>query len=188
MLSHFIDNEKTGKEELRAKMLAMRKCHAATAKAACNMLASEIWQNVASAALYVPLQGEADTWPLLENAWAAGKYACLPRILSPGVMAFYPCANAEELEKGLFGLLEPPMGQAASHVELMILPGVAFDRAGNRLGFGGGYYDRFLQLNPDFATLRAGLCHDYQIVNSLPHGQQDIPVQCLCGESGLIWF
>lgn len=103
-------------------------------------------------------------------------------------MAFYACGGPNELQTGPYGLREPG-GDALGHtVELLILPGVGFDRQGNRLGYGGGYYDRFLRQNPGFAQTRVGLCHDCQIIDNLPHDCHDIPVQGICAESGLKWF
>lgn len=190
MLPYFCGNEKLHKAKLRNAMLAERKKHRATPKAALQLLASNLWRKARSVALYVAFQGEAETAQLLENAWRTCKNVCLPRLTNTKrhEMDFFACAGWQELRDGPYGLREPASEIIMTTVDLLILPGLAFDSAGNRLGHGGGYYDRFLAANSAFAQCRIGLCHDYQLIDQLPHDIHDIKVHVICTEKGLQWL
>lgn len=190
MVSHFQDNEKAGKPALRRKMLALREEHGATDAAAIALLSCPLWAKADVVALYAALPLEAATIPLMENAWRNGKRICLPKIANQRKheMNFFFCEHTNELINGPFGLQEPNGRQFCSQVDLMILPGLAFDFAGNRLGYGGGYYDRFLGSNKNFAKFKIGICHDYQVVAHIPHDSYDMTVQGICTESGLRWL
>ena len=99
--------------------------------------------------LYLSMGSEVDTWGIFEQALAAGKEVFAPRCLDKqGHMAFYRVDSREDLVAGAFGLLEPdparcPLWQGESGA-LCLVPGLAFDEEGFRLGYGKGYYDRFL--------------------------------------------
>lgn len=190
MLSHFHGNEKTDKALLRQTMLAMRRERTGADTAAEPLLASSAWKKASAVALYMDLPGEAGTAILLNDAWKQGKSVYLPRITNAQrrEMEFYACASLGELQGGPYGLREPGGSRLAANADLLIMPGLAFDLEGNRLGYGCGYYDRFLQSHADFAPLRIGLCHDCQILNHVPHDPHDAPVQGLCAESGLQWL
>ena len=104
-------------------------------------------------------------------------------------MDFVACTGPEQLRTGPFGLREPedglpgfgPEGTGkAFKPDLLVLPGLAFDLHGGRLGFGGGYYDRFL--DSELACPRVGLCFAFQVAKNLPLEQWDQRVQYLCTE------
>lgn len=152
-------------------------------------------------ALYVGVRGEMGTDLLLREAWATGREVWLPRVRSmkDGLMDFVRCAGPESLCPGAFGLLEPRPelpgvgpGDVAFRPHLLLVPGVAFDRQGGRMGYGGGFYDRFLAA---LATTRAatpcpalGFCFGFQIVEQLPCAAWDHPVDGLCTEGELLWI
>lgn len=190
MVSHFSDNEKRTKALLRQHLRACRRKTPPNPACQAPLLASDAWRRAAAVGLYQALPEEAPTAMLLENAWQTGKTVFLPKITdkTAGEMEFMACAGLRELRPGPFGLLEPAGGAAARSVDLLVLPGLAFDRKGWRLGYGGGYYDRFLARRKGFAPLLAGLCQDCQILDSLPHAAFDMPVNGLCTESGLLWI
>lgn len=172
-----------------------------------NLLMADCWRQASSVALYVGIKDEMDTSLLLDAAWREGRVLWLPRVRrgQPGIMDFVACASREQLRPGPFGLLEPdadlpgvgPENISAGAVQdaffargnifapqLMILPGLAFDREGGRLGYGGGYYDRFLQAGLDCP--RVGFCFDFQLVPSLPLAPWDQRVNYLCTEERLL--
>lgn len=192
------------KNELRAAMRAKRRelpltRQAELSVAACShLLASECWQKAHRVALYTAARGEMDTVPLLENAWGSGKTVLLPLCsrTEQGKMWMVPCSGPENLATGAFDIPEPLLApQDVEKVRLdkaspdiIVLPGVAFDRTGTRLGMGGGYYDRLLAL-PEYANcLRIGLGYAFQLVESLPRQKWDLPVHAVCTEKELQWI
>ena len=163
---------------------------------------STLWKNARSVALYVGVRGELGTQDLLRAAWQASMLVWLPRVRrsEPGFMDFVACSGPDQLRPGPLGLLEPHdslpgfgpeaaggSGAAAAHPlspDLALLPGVAFDLAGGRLGYGGGYYDRFLEKG--FTCPRVGLCFEFQLVESLPLAPWDQRVNYICTEERML--
>lgn len=155
-----------------------------------------LWQQARSVALYVGVRGELATGILLRAAWQEQKVVWLPRVRpeAPGLMDFVACGGPHQLRPGPLGLLEPvdnlpgvgpdQAAEAAFAPDLALLPGVAYDHAGGRLGYGGGYYDRFLEkaLN----CPRVGLCFEFQLVSSLPLAPWDQRVNYICTEERIL--
>ena len=130
---------------------------------------------------YVSKEGEVDTRALIEKALRDGKRVAVPRCV-PGTyeMEFYFIRSPRDLEPGMFGVLEPNP-QNCERVEdfshgLCLVPGWSFDARGYRLGYGKGYYDRFLSR---FGGVTAGVCYHNCVRWQLPHGYFDRPVQLL---------
>ncbi len=133
---------------------------------------------------YMPIRSEVDLRPLLadfpEKRWL------LPRILpgEEGRMVFHPY-NPAYLIAHPFGMAEPAphLPQVpAGEVQLVLAPGLAFDRCGWRLGYGGGYYDRFLR---GFGGISVGVVFEALLFDSLPHSGFDVPVGWIVSEGGL---
>jgi 5-formyltetrahydrofolate cyclo-ligase len=149
------------------------------------------WQQAGTIMSYVSFGSEVATPPLITAALAAGKRVAVPfcvregrRLIASEVLAF-----PDDLQPGTLGILEPrpeslrPL--APELIDLVIVPGVAFDRAGNRLGYGAGYYDRFLAtLKPGAVT--AGLAFAKQIVASVYPEAHDRPVDMVITETEII--
>ncbi len=153
-----------------------------------NLLESSLWRKSRRVALYAALKGEAETRGLLEAGLRTGKEMFLPRITDAANhrMQFAPCASVEDLKPGIWKIPEPPAGQEPESVDLLVVPGVAFDREGRRLGYGAGYYDRYLAERPGFAGIIAGFCLLFQVVERVPEEEADIRVNALCTEGSLL--
>lgn len=178
------------KRSLRAEMLARRRAltpdlwSASSRAAQGRLLELEEYARAETVALYAPAHGETDTGLILAEAFRAGK-----RVLYPAVcgleMVFRPVTAVEELRAGAFGILEPcptGPGHQADEVDLIVVPGVAFDLTGHRLGYGKGFYDRFLNTAAHMAHL-VGLCHDFQIAEGgLPKDNHDIPMEIVVSD------
>lgn len=155
-----------------------------------NMLKNNLWISARKIALYVPIRGEADTALLLENAWKTGKEVFLPTIadVANHIMTFAPCSSFAELKPGIWNIPQPLPGPEPESLDLMILPGLAFDLRGHRLGYGGGYYDRYLSSHPGVCKHLTGLCLSFQLVDAVPADKWDLCVNSICSEECLLWI
>ena len=121
---------------------------------------------------YVNYNGEAGTEQILEEAWKLGKRVWLPKVEGKE-MDFYLAESREELMPGAYGILEPSSEVKADGKEgLMIMPGVAFDAKRHRLGYGGGFYDKYLEKHPELYVV--AIAFDYQICPEIPNEKYDI--------------
>ncbi|BDV00950.1 hypothetical protein TDMWS_10350 [Thermodesulfomicrobium sp. WS] len=133
-------------------------------------------------AVYIPFRGELDTWPIIHALWQRGVQVLAPRCRAqcPGAMDWFHVTAAEDLVPGSFGILEPDPGRAAPASDVpdwVLVPGLAFDIRGFRLGYGGGFYDRYLAAHPQVCSM--GLAYDFQLVDLLPTEPWDQPVRCI---------
>ena len=160
------------------------------------ILADPAWLAAKSVGLYYAVRRELRTQKLMSEAWAAGKQVFLPYI-SPaekGIMHLLPCPGTDVLVKGAFGIMEPdpvfcPLPSGNSWVpELIVVPALAYDRKGHRLGSGGGYYDRLFASPFMRGAKRLGLSYAFQIYDELPVEPWDIPMHGICTEEGLQWL
>ena len=132
---------------------------------------------------YLPYNQEVRTVPMLEQALADGKQVAVPKVYGD-TMRFIYLTDLTRVEKSPMGIPEPiDDGPVADDpTALVLMPGLAFTAAGERMGYGGGYYDKFLAQEPDHPTV--ALCYDFQLVESLPTNDYDIPVDLvLTGET-----
>jgi 5-formyltetrahydrofolate cyclo-ligase len=135
-------------------------------------LTDPLFKKAQSVLLYASMPLEVQTQGLIEEAIKLKKRVLLPAVdQASGTMFPFAVTGTEELVKGAFGIYEPPtsgvLPHAAEEIDLVIAPGLAFDDAGNRLGRGLGYYDRFLSsVGPK--TVKWGLAFDFQMVEEVP--------------------
>jgi 5-formyltetrahydrofolate cyclo-ligase len=136
---------------------------------------------------YHALAEELDPAPLLELLRGRGGRVAMPRVAADGVLSLHWVDDPSELTPGAMGIMEPPAdapGPVPRDVDLVIVPGVAFDERCCRLGYGGGYYDRLIAgLGPGAAAL--GLAYDVQLVDAVPTGPDDRPVHLVITPSGV---
>ena len=139
--------------------------------------------------VYLPVKQELDTIPIINKSWQLQKEVVVPVCQPSRQLLLSRLYSLDELGEGTYGIPEPldryirPV--QAEEADLAILPGVAFDLAGNRLGFGGGYFDRFLPLLRADCP-RVALAYEFQIVEALPVQEHDIRMDLIVTESRII--
>ncbi len=187
------------KQRFRREFSAKRKLLASSGewKRRCRsvqevLLASDCWKQAERIALYASLPSEIDTSLILQESWRCGKAVYLPKCdpQEKGRMDMILCQSAEELEISGMGIAEPRLTAESRFLEkggeaLVVVPAVAFDRQGYRIGFGGGYYDRFLDGGAFYSV---GLAVRELVADSLPRDGWDRPVCALCTEEGMQCF
>ena len=130
---------------------------------------------------YADYNHEVITRYIIEEAWKAGKEAAVPKVVGKD-MVFYRLTDFSQLEPGYFGIPEPARGEIVEWEDaLMVMPGVAFDAHNNRVGYGGGFYDRFLEKHPDI--VRLAIAFDFQVLNQVPTEPTDICPQIIVTQS-----
>lgn len=136
----------------------------------------ECYQRAGTLYGYLPFNQEVRLVPILEQALREGKRIALPR-MEGRELVFHYMTDFTRIVPGPKGIPEPSRELPIAREEeaLVILPGLAFDPSGNRMGYGGGYYDRFLAREPKHPTI--ALCYDFQMVARLEPEPHDIPVQ-----------
>lgn len=140
-----------------------------------RLMAQSMWGTARAILFFAPIADEPDTWPLLGQALAEGKIVCLPRyvLATQSYVAAQVRDLPREINSGNYGIREPV--EACPQVPwaelgLVIVPGVAFDATGRRLGRGRGFYDRLLL---EVSALRCGVALDEQVVSEVPVGKLD---------------
>ncbi|NLM10426.1 MAG: 5-formyltetrahydrofolate cyclo-ligase [Clostridiaceae bacterium] len=139
--------------------------------------------------VYVSTGNEVRTSGIIEKAITMDKRVCVPRVIPRVKMEAVPITNVEnDLQMGFFNIMEPkphllPIGEG--DIDLVIVPGLLFDRNGFRIGYGGGYYDKYLaQLSDKCRTI--GIAFESQIVNELPVEDHDMNVMAIITENRVI--
>ena len=139
-------------------------------------------------ALYAPLRNETDTELIAEDAFAKGKLVLYPAICG-AEMVLRQIDSLEDLHQGCFGIPEPchkGTEHLADSADLIIVPGVVFDSGGHRIGYGKGFYDRFLK-HPDRKAHLIGLCHDFQLIDiAIPADTHDIRMEVIVTDRRII--
>lgn len=164
-----------GEEELRRRSAAVEK----------RLLALPEYDAADSVMIYVSKAGEVSTRGLIRRALADGKRVAAPMAVpATRSLILGPVHDFEaDLARGRYGVLEPTRtGVDAAEIDLFIVPGTAFDREGNRLGSGWGYFDRLLGSLPGGRT-KVGLAFDFQVVGNLEPEDHDIPVDVVISET-----
>lgn len=153
-----------------------------------NLTQSTLWKEAKTIGITISQGFEWDTKAIIESAIKAGKTVCAPKCFPKmRLLKFYQFSTFDELEVVYYNLLEPKAEEAnyieKNEIDLLIVPGVMFDKKGYRIGFGGGYYDRFLT---DFTNTTVSLSSIGQLVESLPIEKFDLPVQYVITDQGII--
>ena len=142
---------------------------------------------------YVDTGSEVRTCPLIRRLLADGKQVAVPYCQEKMIRPWL-CCGLDELVPGTLGILEPPEELRGARdrqvvpetIDVILVPGVVFDRAGRRIGQGGGYYDRFLaSLAQAQRPMTIGLAFECQLVDRVPTDEKDMPVDVLVTEAGM---
>lgn len=189
--------EESIKNNLRKNMLHKRRnMNTQNINSFSNKIMSTImglpqFKNSKNIMLYISFNNEVDTHPLATWCLANGKTVIAPYCLQNQrkIIPFEINNLTNDLTKSTFGVMEPKhniLKQAIMcDIDLIIVPGVIFDIHGNRIGFGAGYYDRFLS-NKTKTTTIIGIAYDYQIIDSVPTDKYDIPMDFIITEKRII--
>jgi len=176
-----LNNQKAAlRKQIRAlvQKISPEAREAASAQARTILKEQSIWKDAASVLFFAPVSNEVDAWPLLEEAIQMGKTAALPRFdaADQSYVACHVQNLRSEIVTGEFGIREPAVRCAEipfGKFDLVLVPGVAFDLRGCRLGRGRGFYDRLLA---EVRGIKCGAAFDEQIVNEIPVGTLDVQV------------
>lgn len=139
-----------------------------------RLLANERLGNASTVMMYYPLGDEVDVAPVIEQLAESGKTVVLPQVTGEAEMVVRRYTGKADLQEGAYGIMEP-CGEIFSDyetIDVAIIPGMAFDRRGNRLGRGKGYYDRFLPLLPT-RVYKIGVCFPFQLLDDIPMEEHD---------------
>ena len=138
-------------------------------------------QSARTVLLYSALPDEVPTQQLIDQLVAQGKTVLLPRVVSDTDMELRRYTGRHDLQAGAFGIMEPTGALFTDYaaIDVAIVPGMAFDAAGHRLGRGKGYYDRFLSRIPQ--VYKIGLCFSWQIVGEVPCDAHDVVMDQVLG-------
>lgn len=186
------------KQQLRKAIKALRKQQTEAeildcgAKLADRIETLEKYQSASWLFCYLSCRGEADTSVLISRALKAGKRLAVPKVIGAGRMVFCEIHSVEKDTKaGAMGILEPsgntlavPGKDMAENALFMVIPGLAFDRKKHRLGYGGGFYDAYMEKYPGIFS--AAVCRDFQLVPEVPAGPHDRRPSVIVTESEMI--
>ena len=141
-------------------------------------IASPLYQQAKTIYGYLPYNQEVRTVPMLERALRDGKRVAVPKVYGDE-MKFIYMDDLTAVETGYAGIPEPIDDEpvADDPTALVLMPGLAFDQEGHRIGYGGGFYDKFLSAEPTHPTL--ALCYEFQMQEHLETEEFDIPVDCV---------
>jgi len=181
------------KRSLRQKLLTQRRmlsdaeCLQRSRSLQQAFLATDEYRQASVIALYAPIHNEVRTEYVFETALRDRKRVCFPRVKKHHI-EFVPVADPSELTDGAFGIAEPAGNDVVTvdDIDIVVVPGVGFDRLGFRLGYGRGYYDRSIGTGREVKL--AGLAYDFQVVDELPAEDHDVRINLLVMESGRLQF
>jgi len=182
--------DRAGKAAQRAAARQARRAVSTAARAAAaEAIADRLWPLLADAGVvlaYAALPEEVSLDPLIRRLIRDGRTVALPRVTGEGTLDLHRTEDLEALVEGAFGVREPVPAQPLvepGDIDVVLVPGVAFDRTGRRLGYGGGYYDRLL---PRLVRARrVGVCLEAQLVPAVAAEAHDQRVGSVVTEVGM---
>lgn len=182
------------KKLLRQNMLALRsqlnadyviKSDQAIVK---QILNSSIYQDSNVIFCFMSMEGEVNTRPIIEDALSKGKTVCVPKVISKGRMEAFQTESLSDFNLSSFGIQEPKEGSKLIDpqlIELGIIPNIVVSKDGFRLGYGGGFYDRYLLRSNMY---RLAVCRDQLVQDQIPVESHDQQLDAVATESGIHYF
>lgn len=174
------------KQEIRKQILALRESiseeewREKTRHVAGKVMEHPAFLRAETIYCYIDFRREVGTRGIIEKAWELNKKVAVPRTEGKR-MEFYYISSFEEIHKGRFGILEPEQKEKASGRDgLMLMPGAVFDHKLHRIGYGGGFYDRYLETHTGLFLM--ALAFEFQVLTCIPHGEYDIRPHVLVTE------
>lgn len=167
-----------------------------------KLFQSEVYRQCDKLFTFVSFQSEVDTKELIRQSLRMGKKVYIPRVEKKN-MKFYEILNLDNLIPSKYGVLEPPADEEKCYIpnkydamsedtinynsnhershsiNLMLLPGLAFDLKGNRIGYGAGYYDRYFAANPEIDFHKLAIAYDFQVLEEIPADEFDIRAEAI---------
>lgn len=189
------DRLRESKAVLRRQMLEERRRLDPERRAALSRTIAErlygldVYRDAGTVHLYIgAVEGEVGTRDIAEESLRRGKRVLCPRVeRRPNRIESFEIRSLEELVESTGGLWEPDPARArrvdADEIDLVIVPGIVFDRKGRRIGFGAGFYDRFLAA---FQSPKVALAFSLQVIAKVPHAERDVPVDWIVTEAETI--
>lgn len=175
------------KDQLRRKLVEIRKHHKNSREDSLSIyrqfLSLPGILSYRTYMLYYPHKNEVDTIPIIQMLQKEGKLVLLPKVEGRQIVPIL-LSNLSELHTGYAGIKEPEGDVYTGEIDVIVLPGVAFDEKGYRLGYGKGFYDRFLAKRK--GCLKVGLAYDFQVLKELPVQQHDLPVDIVLTPTRII--
>jgi len=181
------------KSSIRRKMLAHRRSlsedefRRASLSIQRLFLETPEYLNARGIVVYSPIYKEVDTEMIIHEALTCGKRVALPAVVHHGLV-FREVSEISSLKRGAFGIMEPAGSSRLvqlAEVDIFVLPGVAFDLTGHRVGYGKGYYDRTLHRIEGQGRL-VGLCHDFQLLDRIAGEPHDVKMDLIISEKRII--
>jgi 5-formyltetrahydrofolate cyclo-ligase len=180
------------KKEIRQKnkrnrdYMTEEECCQRSIKICFNILSSKLYEEAEYVYGYYPLGNEVSLIPVMEDCLEQGKKLALPRVEGNHI-DFYEITSLEQVKEGCFHVMEPITSVKMQNERALVLtPGVAFDKNGNRIGYGKGYYDRYFSCYPGLTRL--GVSYYNQIEDGIPTEETDVRLQYLITERKMMEF
>ncbi|WP_310618877.1 5-formyltetrahydrofolate cyclo-ligase [Flexibacterium corallicola] len=184
----FVQKEKLRKTVKQRRTLLLSEQKATASRKLVSHLHALALAKGMNVAGYWPINGEIDPRPLMEALKTAGAKLCLP-VVDGEKLIFRHYDGSEELQPAGFGSYGPPENAPVTLPDLLLLPLLAFDKGGNRLGYGGGFYDRAIQaIEKEKVCLRIGLAFSCQQVEEVPVEPHDQKLDGILTEDGFLSF
>ena len=162
------------KKQIRDEIIALRNmtsdldCEYLSERIKKSLCSLDVYRSSNNIFIYISLNKEVDTYGIIRQAWADGKKIYVPKVLGRNEMNFYKLDSFEDTKPGRMGILEPASDVVADVRDaLIIMPGLAFDYDLNRIGYGSGYYDKYLADHKDMNFIKIAISYDFQIYKQL---------------------
>lgn len=149
-----------------------------------HFFALEEYKSAENILTYVSHDNEVDTKELINRALSDKKSVAVPKVYGD-VIKFHKISGMDDLEEGAFGILEPKSGSIFNpRSGIIVVPGLVFDEERHRIGYGGGFYDKYLKSHPGLISI--ALCYDYQIISKISCEEHDIKPDIILASGGYL--